>query len=441
MLADSSHFESDFFANTLHQLIPATSKKMNERFASHIVTALQHNKPVVLNNELITRARQQFNSLTKEELAFVILKNMAGNNADDPLKLETNADSFSVFISKDISQQIPSIFTARKFQDISTQQIPIAAFESLQGNHVLGKPDILSNEATISALTEQVRSRYIANYVDIWESLLANLKLNLPHDLGQMDAMIVKLTGSASPLLQILQTIKENTAFPPIISASPKFQELTQLLANANNNQENTLYQIFVSLNQLHFYIQGVLTASQPEKAAFEAAKTRLQHTATDPIAQLRLLAEQNSEPMKSWLNNIASQSWGFILQGAARYIEDAWHINIFTVYHSQFANSKQIDLPQFADFISQQGALANFYAFYLKPFTNNSDKSLQWRTVDNQKLPFTNDVLDQFQRVAKLQQALLTNNKAKNKGKVNSLIGQIQQIKLPEYLSEKSFS
>lgn len=419
MLGDKTQSQPEFLAKTLNQLMSnSLSQPASENFASHIAAALRQKTQMTLNQKLIAEVRQQLTSLPKEELALVILKNMADNNADDMLNLGTHLGNPSVFVSKDIIHQIPSMFTAKAFHNVATQDIPTASKEALEGNAIIGLADMLTNEATMNALAEQLRTRYIENYVDIWESLLANLKLITPTDLTQMDAMIINLTSNTSPLLQILQTIKENTAFDPILSASPKFQSLTDLLANANNHEENKLYQIFVSLHELHTYLQTILSAAHPDKAAFEAAKSRMQPGETDPIAQLRLLAEQDSEPMKSWLNNLATQSWGFILKDAERYIEDAWHINIISIFNSQLANhfpfnpsaAEEVNLQQFSDFMGHQGSLTNFYTYFLKPFANETGKEWQWRVVDSQKLSFTNTVLDQLQKISQLQHAFFPN-------------------------------
>src|SRR5205807_251384 len=105
------------------------------------------------------------------------------------------------------------------------------------------------------ALATQLRSEYLANYVDIWESQLANLQMTTPKNLAEVDAMVTALTSNNSPLLQVLQTIKQNTSFPEIMAASPKLQTLSTVLGSTSN-QPGALYQTFINLQQLHAYLQ-----------------------------------------------------------------------------------------------------------------------------------------------------------------------------------------
>lgn len=435
MLGNMQNLQVEYIIQILKNVLPSNlSKESNDDLFNHIHAAFdQASKPLDLNNDLITQVRSQLNNLPRPELALVILKNMDQNNADSAINLGMNLGNPPIFFSNHIANRIPNLFTANTFQTVMTQGITTAATEALQGNAILGNSEILSNEATINALAEQVRTRYITSYVDIWESLLANLKLVTPTNLATTDGIIANLMSNASPLLQLLKTIKENTAFTPVLTASPKLQALNNMLANARGNQDGTLYQTFVNLRQLHFYLQHIISSNDVGQAAFDAAKKRMTNMATDPITQLRLFADQSPEPLKTWLSSLATQSWYFLLKDTSHHIEDAWQVNVLTIYHAQIANmdSQDVDLQQVANFIGKQGTLAMFYQNYLKPFVDDNNKPWQWRSVDNQKLPFSNRVLEQLQEAAKLQ--YLSKYKLFTQGRSNLAL---QQLKLPEQLA-----
>lgn len=437
MLGNKQNFQIDYVVSVLQKLLPTTlNPSDNNDLIKHIHTAFDESpQPIEMNNDLVFQVRKHLISLQPLDLAFVILKNI--NNYDTTITINLgNLGNPVIFSSKKSINQIPTLFTDSVFSDVITQELPIAANEALQGNSVLGTAEVLSNEATINALTTQLRSRYISSYVDTWENVVANLKLTSPTNLNQTDEVIATLMGDTSPLLQLLKTIKQNTSFVPVLDASQKLRALNDLLTNAHNEQENTLYQIFVNLRQLHFYLQNILSANNVNEAAFNTARNRMQNPSADVITQVRLLAQQNPEPMKSWLNNLATQSWYYILQEAGQHIENAYQINILTIYHSQIANKdiNNIDIQQLAGLIGKQGAVANFYFRYLKPFVNDNYRPWQWRMVDNQKLPFGNNFLAQLQDISKFQNVskyVLYTQARQNPA--------LQHLVFPEKLTEKA--
>ena len=384
---------------------------------------------------LIARVRANLLNLNRHELAFVILKNMGNNNLENIVALDLQNETSPLFVNNQLSNHISNLYTANTLETVLKEHIPTAASEALQGNWVLGSSEILSNPATITAFAQQLRTRYIARYVEAWEGLLADLQLVTPTNLTQTDAAISSLMSNTSPLIQVLRTIKENTSFGPIIAESPKLKSVNTLLANAHTNQENTLYQVFVRLRQLHFYLQNILTTQEVGQAAFETAKNRMMDSTVDPITQLHKLADQTQEPMRSWLNGLATQSWNFILQEAATHIENAWQVNIMTIYHSHLAmsDSQEIDIPAFASFVGKQGTFANFYTHYMKPFVNDTGKEWQWKVVDNQKIPFAGSILSQLQKTTKLQN--LSRYALYTQGHQNP---ELTRLELPEKLTEK---
>jgi len=419
MMNHPENFQASFIANTLSKIesTPMNNKALSQ-LTSHIDAAFSTaGTEVELDQTLITEARKQLVNLPSTELGFVILKNMETNNADSTISLGTNLGRPPVFISKQISNRIPNMFIAKDFQKILTDEINAASAEALKGNWVLGDVTPSVNQPSIDSLTSQLRNQYVEKYIDIWESQLANIQPYSPKNLLQADEMIQNLTNNNSPLLQLLETLKENTALDPIVNASPKLMALDNLI-NGFDTQQNTLYEVFVNLQQLHIYLQKILNAPNIDKNAFVAAENRMQNPNQDPITTIHQLAEQNPEPLKSWLNTIADQSWDFMLQKAGEYVGNAWQTDVLPNYNQHIANrypfaqnsDKDISLQQFTNFLGHRGTLANFYMTYLKPFVNDSGEQWMWRTVDNRRIPFSNAFLANLQRAAQLQHAFFPN-------------------------------
>ena len=392
------------------------SKEDTSQLATHIGEALVTSQ-VALNNALVTQTRTRLLNLSTFDLGELILKTTDANNQDSPISLGTNSGNPPIFVSKAISNHIPNMYTATYFQKIIDSEIATAASEALKGNWVLGEIETDENPARSEDLATQLHNQYLANYVDIWESLIANIHPYTPKNLAQTDAMINTLTSNNSPLLQLLQTIKQNTDFAPFTTTSPKLSALNHLLNTTDSEQQISLYPIFISLQHLHTYLDSIINSQDPNKNALAYASARMQNTTQDPITQTRNLAEQSPEPLKTWLNTITDESWDFMLQQASVDIEKNWSTSISPTYKTQIANlypfnpntNQEVNLQQFSNFLGKQGTLALFYQHYLKPFINE-DKQWQWKSVDNRRIPLSNDVLGKFQTLALLQQAFFPN-------------------------------
>jgi type VI secretion system protein ImpL len=420
MLSDKEHFQGDYIAKALQQVMPTAAKQTTiAALIPHIQAALNNAKaPLKLDENLITETRKALTNLPSAELGFVILKNMSNNNMDSAISLGTHSSNPPIFLTKSVETIVPTMYTAQNFQSIMADEAHTAATEATQGNWVLGINLIVTSQATINALAAQLRTQYIANYVDIWESLLANLQLATPQNLVEMNNLLGTLTSSNSPLLQLLNTVKENTSFTPILTASPKLQSLSVLLVDTDNHETSALYQIFTNLQKLHAYLNTITDTNDSSKATFAASAERMQNAAPNPLTQIQTIAEQSPEPMKSWLIAISQQTWHFMLQDSAQYIENAWQKEIMPTYHAEIANrypfnqtaTEEVALSQFTAFLGQQGLVANFYQHYFKPFINEIDSGWQWRVVDNQKIPFSDNTITQLSHAASLQRVFFPN-------------------------------
>ncbi len=416
MLADKDHLQPDMIASTLILVAPAViSQQGADQIIQHIRAAFEGNwQTQDLNPVIISQARKQLTSLTPVQLSLVILKNMASNNMDTVISLGTDQGTQPALINKQIANQVPYMFTGDAFQLVYDQQIDTAAKEATQSNWVLGNVSLNPSDGT--ALANQLRTLYVSNYVDIWESILANIQLATPTDLAQVDTLIANLIGTNSPLLQLLKTIKLNTNFAPVLTASPKLAALSGLLVNADNQQSDTLYKIFFSLQQTHQFLQNILTASDVNAAAFQAASLRVKNAPSnltkDELSGLFAIANQSPEPVRSWLTQLAAASWHFLLQNAGLYVENQWRSTILPTYHTQFVNrfpftpdaTQEVAMEQFNQFLGARGALTQFYNSYIDPFVETTDQTAHWKKLDNEKIPFSQVALDQLQQAVQLQ-------------------------------------
>lgn len=407
MLGDSAHFKMDFVIKTMQEVLPRSLNDIQaKQLIGHVTETLNNVwRPLSLDQHIIRETRKYLTTLPNLQLAYVILKNISNNNDLQEVNLGTNVNSESIFQSK-IINQIPTMFTVKSFSHILTQETIIAAEETLMGNWVIGNDfNINKNPTMTAALIEQLRIAYINNYIDLWESLLANIHLSTGDNLEQTDLIMIKLTNNDSPLLQLLKTLHENTYFEPIASYSPKLQNLGGLISK-NSQSGNQLNQIFEGLQSMHKYVQTILTSKNQKKAAFNAVSKRMQNRGTDAITQIRLIAAKSPEPIKGWLEKIATDVWRLLMSDASHYIDTSWQTQVHRFYQTEIANrypfspdaKQEVELKKFIEFFGSPGTMVNFYNQYLQPFIDTSDQDWRWKILDESKLMSSDEILKQIQ-------------------------------------------
>ncbi|HVY53126.1 MAG TPA: ImcF-related family protein, partial [Gammaproteobacteria bacterium] len=290
--------QCEFLIQTLQQIAPSfKSNFFTEKMKNHIQNALQLEHGTILDNKLIQEARRHLNSLTTTELAYLLLKESSDNNKEIEINLGTNIGTPPALVSKGTATLIPQMFTASAFSKNIQTGIKNAAEQAILGNEVIGKKlvqsdSLISADESISLLTQELHKAYIAHYVDVWESLVDNIHLNTPKGLAEADATILNLISEHSPLLQLLQTIHSHTNFEPILSNSFKLQALNTLFSQTQTRQKDSLYQIFIDLQELHKELM------QPNQDVATSQQT---------IARIRSTTENYPEPIKNWLQGLAN--------------------------------------------------------------------------------------------------------------------------------------
>ncbi len=419
MMGDATHFNSDYVRNVLAGILP-TNFANTKQLLHHFDTALLHYQPLKLDQNVINNTRRYLLSLRGEQLSYIILKNIDSNTKKSQALLGDDLQTNATFISSNPSTGIPLMFTGRNFMTVFEQQIQIAATEAATGNWVLGTDYHPSLNPTYAAeLAETLRMNYVKNYANAWEAAIANIQLETPRDLEQADAIITTLTSYDSPLLKILNTIHENTYFEPVTTASPQLQNIGQLI-DKNNAARNQLYQILASLEALHEYLQPVLGAEDPKKAAYQLMTTRMQHQGElDAITKLRLAADQSPAPLKNWINQLTNDTWRFILKDAMRYLDTSWAEKVSNQFQQQIADrypfnneaQNEVSLNKFIHFFGKPGIIIGFYNNVLSPLVDTSKPEWTWKKVDGEDLPLSTTVLHQIQQAMKIHHAFFPND------------------------------
>jgi type VI secretion system protein ImpL len=419
MLGDSVHFEPSFIVSTMQTILPKSlSKTEADNLLQHIQIALQHNwSPITIDQQLVQKTRHFFSVMPDLQLSYIILKNTNNNSADNTINLGLDRGDNAVFTSRTLSEHIPTMFTAQTFAMILASETVTAGQEAIQGNWIIGNTfGVNKNLGMAPELIDQLRQAYLNRYIDTWEKIISNIQLTRGKSLAEVDELVVNLISNDSPLLQLLNTVHDNTYFEPITSASPKLQALGSLVDKSNASQQK-LYQLFTALQNLHQALQQILSSPNRNKAAFDALSSRiLNQNSPDAFMQLRIVGERSPEPIKNWLDKISDDVWRLLIQDAGHYIDTSWQQQVGKVYQADiagrypFGNNGEVDPKKFIAFFGNPGLIISFYQHYLLPFVDTSHSDWRWRSVDNQRLAFSEETLRQIQQAMNIHKAFFPN-------------------------------
>lgn len=416
MMGEAKQFDAQHVTSTLQKILPKSMQE-NESLAlmNHLKTSFVSDwTSMPLDNKKIERTRKYLAGLPPLKLSYIILKNMDGNNADSEIQLEKFADNTPIFANQQLVTQIPVMFTAKMFNPILTQQVNVAAKETTTGNWVLGDNTAQHHADIDPMMLDQLRIRYVSQYIETWENLLDNIHLSIPADLATTDAMIVSIISNHSPFLHLLKTVHDNTNFEPIILSSPKLQRIVTMVDKTDDTKK-ALYIVFASMQSLHQYLQSILHAENVKQAAYDAVSTRMSsHSKPDAITQLRVIAEDCPSPIRQWLVRITDNSWSYLIQEAGQYLDISWNTQVMPYYRSEIAGrypfnltaDQDVNFHKFTEFFGSPGIVLGFYNKYLQRFVDTSTADWHWRQIDGRAVPFSVETLRQIQYALRIHNA-----------------------------------
>ncbi|GAB4222664.1 MAG: type IVB secretion system protein IcmF [Gammaproteobacteria bacterium] len=369
---------------------------------------------LTLNQELVSDIRQQLKSLPQPTIAYLALKNL---HAIDPIHPLANSLD-TIFVNSQKNLAVPSLYTQARFQEIYQQQAYDIGSAVIKGNWVLGEH--ANKPFTIKAkqqLIEQVRTLYLADYVNWWNLTLYNTHIKHFDQLQQLDYALTTLASKQSPLFNLLNIIAENTStLNQNTPASAAFnQEVASKFAAINAIDAPELkHNIELLRNTIHH----IITSKAPGETAFGVAKQFAEHPEQSPLNKLFEFAAKTPEPVQSWLNDLGTNAWKLIFYSAQQHINAVWQSEIYPEYQHTIANrypifkqaKQEIAQKDFVKFFGPEGIINNFFTKYLQPFTDTNPTQWQPKTVHGLRLNLSKELLQQFERAVIIQHMFFSN-------------------------------
>ena len=261
--------------------------------------------------------------------------------------------------------QVPLLFTKNGFDNIDmTEESPVVA-DVVNERWMLSdddnkKVDFVSED--LGRVSKQVKEIYLDEYTKVWDSVYRALEVVDFRNLRHADEVLAAVVDpTSSPLIGILQVASQNTLLSNQALSNlegkkapgklKKLEKLKGVAGAVGSHLENPVDKYFKELNaltreskrgpapvdtivakvqQLYDFIADVSLSPDPAKKAYDIAKARYESGAGNPIIALRALAKNQPEPVSTWLDKMADQSWKVILQSARDHIDAEWKDQVY---------------------------------------------------------------------------------------------------------------
>ncbi len=409
MLGYPDHLDKKYFISWFENYWHQNVKNANQAALNNHLTALlsQPIKAVPLDFRVIENTRALLNNMPQSRLVLTILQNQYQRSSVKILP-DAAANLFS-----NIPREISGIYDIKNFRNVYYTEIEKTCQEITNGNWVLDrKAEPSFSDIALNQLASEVKAIYINEYAVTWSNILAKIKMDEFSNITQIISAINLLNNPQSPLVQLINTIKNNTQ---PISDSVEFtqQVSTRFLAlNALSNDvlKNTNQSVLLAVRE---YLNRIALSADSLKISYDAAKNRMENqNGGDAIATLLQQARMLPEPLRTWHTTIAAESWRIILQNTQAYLNRIWIATVYPQYAAMLNNryplfkdsTVDISMSDFSNFFGNNGVMDTFFKTYLQPFVDSSRLYWEWKNVDGQRINIPQSTLEMFIRSALIQ-------------------------------------
>jgi type VI secretion system protein ImpL len=396
---------------------------------------------VELDGRLIREAQNSLARLSVAQRAYEFLKSEAGAAATgDWIVTRKGGPDVSVVFESTAGQsldsvRVPAFFTYNGFQQMFIAKLAGLSERINRDRWVLGdagQQSVIGQQ--YDALPGDLLNIYSNDFIITWRTALGSLRLKkLMADKPKYDALRA-LSAPTSPLRQILESIREETALTkerPKPANAPALQDaLTRQSPALFNTQDGSpgaaieaqfkpfysvlegdstrrpIDSVIANLNDIAQNL--TLMVENPQMVA--QATTSLQ----TQVAALRNNASRMPPPFSDMLRaaaaefegSIAATTAGQLLQSLRDQVTPVCQQTITNRYPFARGSTQEVPLGDFAKLFSPNGVMDKFFAQFLAPYADTSRPDWTWRKDSPVGRSLSPDTLKQFQNAAYIRDA-----------------------------------
>lgn len=456
MFREKEHFDAEnihtWVSLDWDRNLPGTiSLELLKQLNEHLAVLLDNGAPVLsrdLDNELINKTRLFLKRVPVEKRIYGRLKR-SNLDRDIPQFRITEAggpDASALFSRKSgklLKEGIDSLFTYSGFHDVFLKESDLLSKQLVEESWILGEQESFVGKKALVKLNKKVRNLYMKEYIDKWEDLLSDLRLEPFTSLTRaVDILNLLSSRSNSPLRQLLIAISKETSLTKIsdidgnlaekaaagvdalrkrisriiggtqkkipdssgerygIEVENYFMELNRLV---EPRKDGTLPidDILVELNELYVYMDSISTAANQGKAALDAIKGT--DGLNNIIRKLRLYAKRQPSFVRNIIIDATNGSKYLATNSMRNQMNAIWSAEplrfcrqaINARYPVSRRSSREITLKDFGRFFGPGGIVEKFYDDYMVDFVDTTTVPWQWRGAGG----ISKKALEQFRK------------------------------------------
>ena len=427
-------------------LYPGATNAEGRRLLEDHLTAmfdLETEQPplVELDGRLIQEAQNSLARLSVAQRAYELLKSEArAATTGDWLVARKGGPDVSVVFESAAGQsldnvRVPAFFTYNGFQQMFVAKLSGLSERMNRDRWVLGDA---GQQTAIGqqydALAGDLLNIYSSDFVTTWRTALGNLRLKkLLADKPKYDALRA-LSAPTSPLRQILESIRDETALtkerPKPANAAAPTDALSRPSPALFNTQDGSPGAgIEAQFRSFHSVLEGdstrrpidsvianlndiaqslTLIVENPQMTAQATNSLQTQ------VAALRNNASRMPPPFSDMLRgaaaefegSVAASTAGQLLQSLRDQVTPVCQQTVTNRYPFVRGSNQEVPLGDFAKLFSPNGIMDRFFTQFLAPYADTSRPDWTWRKDSPVGRSLSPDTLKQFQNAAYIRDA-----------------------------------
>lgn len=138
----------------------------------------------------------------------------------------------------------------------------------------------------------------------------------------------------------------------------------------------------------------------------------------SSPAAQLQELTRSMPPEVAAMLGPVARNATQLAASGASQEMSDAWKSQVLPLCQAAFnrypfvaASKDDVPIDDFTQLLGPSGQMEVFFAKYLKPFVDTSQRPWRWQAADKAPLGLSQASLTEFEKAAQIRESLFANS------------------------------
>ncbi|MDB5958918.1 MAG: hypothetical protein JWP59_212 [Massilia sp.] len=455
MLGQPNHLDAEsvqaWLAVDGRRSLADATLEQRERLGAHLAAMLEAGggsaEPPVLDAALVGKVRATLAMMPLPERVYNRVKRQVAQARLPEFSVNGAVGrDFSALLARKsgepLSRGIAGIYSVAGYREV-LKQTPLALLDMAKDSWVLDRREGGDAVAGLAGddMNKAVLQLYYADYIAQWDALLADVRVLPFSSLDQGARITNALAAADSPLKALMvaaarETTLEGAAKSAVAigkAVSGKLSEARKKLEAALGAEDalapaaapaavNPVDRHFDALHNLvgtaaapgalDAQLALLKDASQFFDAADKARRAGTPPPAGDALQKVKRAADGAPAPLGAMLQNIDSTGAGLTLGGERARIAALWAAEAAPFCRDAIAGryplvksaTRDVTPDDFGKFFGTGGVMDDFFSKHLAAQVDTSGSQWKWRDTGEAPIGIAQDVLNQFQRAARLR-------------------------------------